>query len=121
LVFDTFYQRLFDIHPSVKPLFKNGLITQGRFLVKMISMLLGSLNNQKEFDESLYKLVVTHNTHGMNASEYGMIGEIIFYTLKRCTGPTYNVEASRAWIPKAIALELEISSGAQRYRFKLYD
>lgn len=31
--FDTFYKRFFDVHPTVKPLFKTGLLTQGRLLI----------------------------------------------------------------------------------------
>ena len=130
--FDTFYHRLFDMHPSVRPLFKNGLVTQGKFLVKMISMLLGSIDDEQAFDESLYKLVVTHNARGVKASEYGMVGEVLFYTLRKCLGPAYSVDVSKAWIkvfsrmlryivPKAIALELSTSSDAQIDRFKSYD
>lgn len=130
--FDTFYHRLFDIHPSVRPLFKNGLVTQGKFLVQMISMLLRSINDEKAFDETLYKLVVTHNARGVKVSEYGLVGEVLFYSLHHCLGPAYTVDVSKAWIkvfsrmlkyivPKAIALELSTASDAQNDRFRSYD
>ena len=130
--FDTFYNRLFDVHPSVRPLFKNGLVTQGKFLVQMISMLLRSINDEKAFDESLYRLVVIHNARGVKVSEYGLVGEVLFYSLRHCLGPAYTVDVSKAWIkvfsrmlkyivPKAIAIELSTSSDAQIDRFKSYD
>ena len=36
----SFYERLFDVHPSCKPLVKKGITQQGRHLVTLISMAL---------------------------------------------------------------------------------
>jgi hypothetical protein len=33
--YDSFYTRLFDIHPMCRQLFKNGMRSQGKFLVKV--------------------------------------------------------------------------------------
>lgn len=44
--YDGYYSRLFDIHPNCRPLFKNGMKAQGRFLVKMITLSLS------EFEDS---------------------------------------------------------------------
>ena len=117
---------------SVRPLFKNGLVTQGRFLVKMITLILSELNDDSRFSDSLYKLVVVHNKKGVKASEYGLVGEILFYTLRQCLGPAYTVQVSRVWIkvfsrmlrvivPKAIALELATEGDNQDRRLSEYD
>ena len=35
--YDQFYQRLFEVHPASKELFKNSMVVQGKALVQMIS------------------------------------------------------------------------------------
>ena len=117
---------------SVRPLFKNGLVTQGRFLVKMITLIISELDHDAAFNDNLYRLAVSHNAKGVKASEYGLVGEILFYALKRCIGPAYTVEVSRAWIkvfsrmlsvlvPKAIALELATDGDNQVRRLSEYE
>ncbi len=44
--YDTFYLRLFDIHPMAKALFKSGMKSQGKFLVQMISLSLSELDDK---------------------------------------------------------------------------
>lgn len=98
----------------------------------MITLILSELNDDLRFNESLYKLVVVHNKKGVKASEYGLVGEILFYTLRHCLGPAYTVLVSRAWIkvfsrmlrvivPKAIALELATEGDNQGRRMSEYE
>jgi hypothetical protein len=113
-------------------LFKDGLVTQGRFLVKMITLILSELNNDQKFNDVLYKLVVVHNSKGVKASEYGLVGEVLFYALRKCIGEAYTVQLSRIWIkifsrmlrvivPKAIALELASAGDNQDRRQSDYE
>lgn len=96
--FDTFYKRFFDVHPSAKPLFKGGLKTQGRFMVKMITLLLSNLDDREKFVDNLVKLAHVHNKRGIKAIEYGVVGEVLFYTLRTVTGPAYDMNTHRAWV-----------------------
>lgn len=65
--YDTFYQRLFDIHPLCRKLFKHGMKAQGKFLVKMISL---SLSDDNEgFQHALTKLAEVHFHRGVKAVE----------------------------------------------------
>ncbi len=43
--FSNFYARLFDVHPLCRSLFKSGLQSQGKFLVKMVSITLSQLTD----------------------------------------------------------------------------
>jgi hypothetical protein len=67
--YDSFYTRLFDIHPMAKMLFKNGMKSQGNFLVKMISLALSELEDKSRFDKTLVKLAEIHNQRGVKAVE----------------------------------------------------
>ena len=67
--YDSFYARLFDIHPMSKDLFKSGMKSQGKFLVKMISLALSELDDPEKFNASLVKLAEIHYKRGVKASE----------------------------------------------------
>ena len=52
-----------------KPMFKAGLKSQGKFLVKMISMSLTILLDKEKFVETMTKLAEVHNNRGVKAIE----------------------------------------------------
>ncbi len=67
--YDSFYLRLFDVHPLCKQLFKKGMKSQGKFLVKMISLALSELDDPEKFDKNLVKLSEVHFQRGVKAVE----------------------------------------------------
>ncbi len=108
-------------------MFKGGVVSQGNFLVKMLSLSLTLLNDQTKFYDTLYKLAENHCKKGIKAIEYGIVGEVLFYSLKKVLGSEYSKEVHRAWIkifsrmlkimvPVAVAFELK-SGAAQSDRF----
>jgi len=131
--YDSFYMRLFDIHPMSKNLFKNGMRSQGKFLVKMITLALSEINDSKKFDKTLVKLAEVHNERGVKAVEYGVVGEVLFYVMKKIIGPSnYGSKIHMAWVkvysrmlriivPTAVALELETGSSFQLKRLSMAD
>ena len=67
--YDSFYLRLFDVHPMARALFKSGMKSQGRFLVQMISLALSEHENPEKFEKTLIKLAEVHNIRGVKAIE----------------------------------------------------
>jgi hypothetical protein len=67
--YDSFYLRLFDVHPLCRQLFKAGMKSQGKFLVKMISLSLSELDDKNKFDKNLIKLAQVHFERGVKAVE----------------------------------------------------
>lgn len=67
--FDSFYFRLFDIHPASRALFKSSMQHQGNFLVKMISLSLSETEDPRIFDMTLRKLAEIHYQRGVKAFE----------------------------------------------------
>ena len=114
--FSSFYDRLFDVHPLCKPLFKGGLQTQGKFLVKMISITLGQLSNPDEFKNTMKGLTIRHCERGVKATEYGVMGDVLFYTIKKCVGPVvFTSEVFDAWTRIYSAMLQEIAPLAVYY------
>lgn len=127
--YDTFYRRLFDVHPLCRSMFKSGLKTQGKFLVKMISMLLSDIDSDPvKFNNTLVKLAETHNDRGVKSIEYGIVGEVMFWTLREVVGhEVFDKETHLAWIrifsrilsvvvPVAVAYEIKTGGVSQRDR-----
>jgi hemoglobin-like flavoprotein len=127
--YDTFYSRLFDVHPLCRSMFKSGLKTQGKFLVKMISMLISDIDSDPtKFNNTLVKLTETHNDRGVKSIEYGIVGEVMFWTLREVVGrEVFDKDAHLAWIrifsrilsvvvPVAVAYEIKTGGVCQRDR-----
>lgn len=66
--YNSFYSRLFDVHPLAKDLFKD-MNSQGKFLVKMISLALSEHEDPEKFQNTLVKLAEIHNDRGIKAVE----------------------------------------------------
>lgn len=123
--YNSFYNRLFDIHPLARDLFKD-MRSQGKFLVKMISLSLSERNDPEKFRLTLVRLAEIHNQRGVKAVEYGVVGEVLFWSIRLCTGPTiYTYEVHQAWVkiyshmlktmvPLAVAHELRDNSAQER-------
>lgn len=126
--YDTFYNRLFDVHPLCRNMFKSGLKTQGKFLVKMISLCLSEIEESEKFNATLVKLTDVHNTRGVKSIEYGVVGEVMFYTMRVVIGEeSYDSATHHAWIrifsrmlsimvPVAVAFEISTGGTAQKLR-----
>lgn len=67
--YDSFYTRLFEVHPMCKRLFKSGMKSQGNFLVRMISLALSELDDPEKFDKILKRLTEVHYERGVKAME----------------------------------------------------
>lgn len=127
MFFDTFYSRLFDVHPMCRPMFKSGLKSQGKFLVKMISMAVSLIDDNAKFTQTLVKLTETHNERGVKAIEYGIVSEVLFYTIRRCLGEAYDKMIHNVWVkvvsrmlkimvPVAVAYEIQSGGVHQKSR-----
>ena len=113
-------------------MFKNGLKSQGKFLVKMISLSLSMLNEQEKFELVIRKLAEVHNERGVKAVEYGIMGEVLLWSLNHVLGPDiFNLACKKAWIriysrmirimiPLAVHYEIE-SGEAQKARILTQD
>jgi hemoglobin-like flavoprotein len=122
--FHVFYNRFFDIHPDVRVLFTKPINKQGSFLLRFITMCLDAWNDQEKWDKNLINLTNIHNKMGIKAVEYGINGEVLFYTLRECLGSGYTDIAHRGWVkiysrmlitivPRVVRFELANTEAAQ--------
>mmetsp|Transcript_22680 Transcript_22680/g.20597 ORF Transcript_22680/g.20597 Transcript_22680/m.20597 type:complete len:261 (+) Transcript_22680:32-814(+) len=105
--FETvFYQRLFDVHPLSKYMFKNPE-TQGRFLSSLLSFIFTILEDEDKFNLRLVELALSHCKRGVKACEYAIIGDVMFWSLREVLGSLYDDRTNEAWI-KIFSMMLKV-------------
>lgn len=124
--FTTFYARLFDVHPAARYMFKAGLKSQGKFLIQLMTLALTLVLEEEKFNRVLLNLAVKHNERGVKAIEYGIVGEVMFWTLRVVLGPehlseqTYFIRTKifsrmlKVMVPSALAHELKSGTESQQ-------
>jgi hemoglobin-like flavoprotein len=96
--YESFYDRLFDVHPSSRVQFKQNIIVQGKALVNMISACLSLLNKPTELVKVLENMAKMHTSRGVMAHQYGVVGECLLWTFDHCLGDEFTEDSKVGWI-----------------------
>jgi hemoglobin-like flavoprotein len=105
---NRFYRRLLEVHPTCQSMFTKSTMKQGTLLLRMISFAISELDNDEKFEKTYRTLAQSHNRVGVKAVEYGIFGEVLFWTLKIVTGgDVYDSVCHSGWI-KIYSKMLEI-------------
>ncbi|MCI0612769.1 globin domain-containing protein [bacterium] len=98
-----FYQRLFEIDPSLKFLFKSDMKEQGRKLMQMITVAVKGLSNLDAIVPAVQELGKRHINYGVRDEYYDTVGAVFLWTLEQGLGKAFTPEVKEAW---ATAYEL---------------
>jgi len=97
--FDSFYNRLFELAPEVRGLFKNSIKVQGRALVKMLDAALNLLQSPGTLKRTLRDLALRHRRYGVAPVHYSLVGECLLFALETCLGPElWSAEVKEGWL-----------------------
>lgn len=94
---NLFYDRLFAIAPSVRPLFKEDLTEQKIKLMKMIGAAVNGLSNLGELVPVVEALGKRHVGYGVKPEHYAPVGAALLWTLKKGLGDAFTDENEAAW------------------------
>lgn len=92
-----FYDRLFELDPAVKPLFKTDLKSQGRKLTSMLNTAVVNLHRVEEIIPAVQDLGKRHVGYGVKASHYDTVGAALLWTLGQGLGDEFDAAAEQAW------------------------
>jgi hemoglobin-like flavoprotein len=101
-----FYSRLFELDPSLRPLFQGDLQEQGRKFVEMLETILHSmdletiLHSMDRLDRvvpSVWQVGRRHGRYGVRPEHYATVGTALFETLHQCLGSDFTEEVRTAW------------------------
>jgi hemoglobin-like flavoprotein len=92
-----FYDRLFEIAPEVKPLFRTDMAEQGRKLMATLTVVVNGLANLDTILPAASVLAKRHVGYGVKASHYAPVGAALLWTLEQGLGPAWTPELAAAW------------------------
>lgn len=93
-----FYDRLFEIAPQVRPMFKADLTEQGAKLMKTLGIAVNSLTNLEGLVPVIENLAVKHVEYGVKDEHYQPVGEALIWTLEQGLGDAFTEETKEAWV-----------------------
>ncbi|WP_133468708.1 globin family protein [Paraglaciecola marina] len=93
-----FYNKLFELNPKLKPLFKQDITEQGTKLMKMLGIAVNNLNNLEMLIPMVYTLGERHIGYGVKEEHYDTVGEALIWTLEQALGKAFTPELKDAWL-----------------------
>ena len=94
---ELFYNRLFEIDPSTKVLFKGDMEVQGRKLMQMITAAVNGLNDLDGLVPVVQDLGRRHGGYGVQEAHYGSVGSALLWTLEQGLGDDLTDDVNIAW------------------------
>ena len=92
-----FYGRLFELAPSVRPLFRGDMDEQGRKLMKMIAVVVQGLPKLERIVPAVQALGRRHAGYGVRAAHYDLVGAALLWTLAQGLGDAFTDDVRDAW------------------------
>ena len=93
----VFYDRLFEIAPAVRPLFKGDAKAQNLKLMDTLTVAVAMLGDRDGLGAMLRKLGREHKAYGVVDSHYASVGAALIWTLKTQLGLAFSSAHERAW------------------------
>jgi hemoglobin-like flavoprotein len=94
---ELFYGKLFELDPSLQPLFKGDMKEQGRKLMAMINVVVTNLDKLDTLVPAVQDLGKRHLGYGVTDSHYATVGGALLWTLGAGLGDAFTEEVKGAW------------------------
>ena len=108
---DLFYDRLFELDPSVRPLFKADLTDQKNKLLQMLGAAVGGLSDLPKLVPLIQQLGKRHAGYGVKSEQYETVGRALLWTLRQGLGDAFDAQHEAAWA-KVYGVLAETMQGA---------
>jgi hemoglobin-like flavoprotein len=94
---ELFYNRLFVLDPSLKPLFKGDMKEQGRKLMAILNTVVTKLDQLGDIVPAAQDLGRRHGTYGVQPAHYDTVAAALLWTLAAGLGDAFTDEVKQAW------------------------
>jgi hemoglobin-like flavoprotein len=92
-----FYDRLFEIAPSVRALFPDDLAEQRKKLMATLAVVVNGLSNLPSVLPAASALAKRHVSYGAKPEHYPVVGSALLWTLEKGLGDAWTPEVAAAW------------------------
>jgi len=108
-----FYERLFALDPSLRPLFKGDIATQSKKLMQMIAIAVNNLERLDAIVPAVQALGARHAGYGVVDDHYATVADALLWTLEQGLGPAYTAETADAWVAAYTVLAETMKAAAR--------
>jgi len=92
-----FYDRLFEIAPSVKAMFPTDMTEQRKKLMATLAVVVNGLSNLESILPAASALAKRHVSYGAKPAHYPVVGAALLWTLEKGLGDAWTPEVAEAW------------------------
>ncbi|MBX3607104.1 MAG: hemin receptor [Piscinibacter sp.] len=109
---ELFYGKLFELDPTLKPLFKGDMTEQGRKLMGIINTAVGSLTNLGAIVPAVQEMGKRHVGYGVKDAHYDTVAAALLWTLGAGLGDAFTDEVKAAWTETYVTLATVMKQAA---------
>ena len=95
---EMLYTKLFEIDPSLKPLFKGDLKTQAKMIMTAIGLAVAGLDQPDNLGQQVKALGTRHVNYGVQPRDVNTFGAALIWALEQTLGPAFTPEVKEAWV-----------------------
>lgn len=92
-----FYERLFELDPSLQRLFHGDMRAQGQKLMHVIDTAVNGLSQFEQVRPMIQALGRRHASYGVRDEHYGIVGSALLWTLAKGLGEAFTPAVRDAW------------------------
>ena len=92
-----FYQRLFELDPSLQAMFRGSMLEQRKKLMQMLTAAVKGLDRLEQLVPVVRDLGRRHATYGVAEAHYDTVGAALLWTLEMGLGAAFTAETREAW------------------------
>jgi len=110
-----FYQRLFELDPSLRQLFtQSDMAEQRKKLMQMITVAVRGLTRLDELAPAVEALGNRHAGYGVTDAHYDTVATALLWTLEQGLGEGFTPDVRDAWIETYTILATVMQNGARQ-------
>jgi hemoglobin-like flavoprotein len=95
---EDFYTRLFELEPSLRPLFATDLGDQRKKLVSMLVSIVGLLDKPDPLLQAARALGKRHTGYGVSRDDFEPVGSALIGALASAAAEQWDYDKEQAWI-----------------------
>lgn len=93
----AFYRRLFELDPSLRPLFKSDIEAQAIKLMDMLGVLISHLEQPLLLETELRQMGQRHTEYGVQPRHYAIVGQALLDMIAEGLQEEFTPEVREAW------------------------
>jgi hemoglobin-like flavoprotein len=93
----TFYRRLFELDPTLKPLFQHDIELQGRKFMTMLVVVVRGLDALDRLLPDVENLGRRHVAYGTRDADYQVVEAALLWAIHDCLGAHWTPAIGEAW------------------------